>query len=64
MPFDSCPSGTRVCPVLDDSGRLIALHHAGRRPQEVAGKPPLRKNEGIRITTIVAGLAQLGMTVP
>jgi hypothetical protein len=49
---------------LDDNGKLVALHHAGGRPQEVAGKLPLRKNEGIRIPRIVAGLAQLKVAVP
>lgn len=53
--------GSSGSPVLDEAGRLVALHHVGGRPQEVAGKPPLRKNEGIRIPRIVKGLAARGV---
>jgi V8-like Glu-specific endopeptidase len=48
--------GSSGSPVFNEQGRLIALHHAGGRPQEVLGKPPLRKNEGIRISRIVESL--------
>jgi V8-like Glu-specific endopeptidase len=57
-------TGSSGSPVFHESGRLMALHHAGGRPQEVAGKAPLRKNEGIRIPRILEGLAQVGVTVP
>ena len=56
--------GSSGSPVLDDTGRLIGLHHAGGRPQEVAGKPPIRKNEGIRIPAVIQGLANAGVQVP
>jgi V8-like Glu-specific endopeptidase len=49
--------GSSGAPVFDEGGRLIALHHAGGRPQEVLGKPPVKKNEGIRIPRVLAGLA-------
>jgi V8-like Glu-specific endopeptidase len=44
--------GSSGAPVSNAEGRLIALHHAGGRPQEVADKPPIRKNEGILISRI------------
>lgn len=55
--FTDTQVGSSGAPVLDADGRLIALHHVGGRPQEVIGKPPLKKNEGIRISRIVAGLS-------
>jgi S1-C subfamily serine protease len=56
--------GSSGAPVFNEQGQLIALHHAGGRPQEVAGKPPLKKNEGIRISRIVEGLGRMGIAVP
>jgi hypothetical protein len=50
--------GSSGSPVFDAQGKLIALHHSGGRPQEVVGKPPLKKNEGIRISKILEGAAQ------
>jgi hypothetical protein len=49
---DTAP-GSSGAPVFDTAGRLIALHHAGGRPVEVAGRPPLAKNEGIRISRVL-----------
>jgi V8-like Glu-specific endopeptidase len=57
-------TGSSGSPVLNDEGMLIALHHAGGRPQEVAGKSPLRKNEGIRISRVIEGLSRLGIVAP
>jgi len=48
--------GSSGSPVFDARGRLIALHHAGGRPVEVAGKPPVAKNEGVRISRVLSRL--------
>jgi V8-like Glu-specific endopeptidase len=55
--------GSSGAPVFNEAGKLIALHRAGGIPQEVTGKPPIVKNEGIRIARIVAGLQAEGFTV-
>ncbi len=52
--------GSSGAPVFDTAGRLIALHHAGGRPVEVAGKPPVAKNEGIRISRVPARMKANG----
>ena len=54
-------TGSSGSPVLNDAGRLIAIHHAGGRPQELAGRMPLAKNEGIRLSAVVKGFEALGV---
>jgi V8-like Glu-specific endopeptidase len=54
-------TGSSGSPVFDEEAALIAVHHAGGRPQEVLGRPPTKKNEGVRISQIRAGLAALGI---
>jgi hypothetical protein len=56
-------TGSSGSPVLDEAGRLIALHHSGGRPRILLGRPPLRKNEGIRISRVAAGLADYGIAI-
>lgn len=48
--------GSSGSPVFDQEGKLFALHHAGGRPQEILGRQPMSKNEGIRISKIVKEL--------
>jgi hypothetical protein len=52
--------GASGSPVFDEAGRLVALHHAGGRPQQVAGQLPVKKNEGIRICRIATDLRAAG----
>lgn len=56
--------GSSGAPVFDRTGRLMAIHHAGGRPQEIVGRSPLKKNEGIRIDRIIATLTNQGIVVP
>lgn len=49
--------GSSGAPVFDAAGRVIALHYLGGEPVAIAGKGPLSKNEGIRISRVLAGLA-------
>jgi len=53
--------GSSGAPVFDQLGRLVALHHAGGRPIEVVGKPPVAKNEGIRISRVRERLTATGV---
>lgn len=56
--------GSSGSPVFDSQSRLIALHHAGGLPQEVLGRAPVKKNEGIRASRVLAGLQAQGIVVP
>ena len=49
--------GSSGAPVFDETGRLIAIHHRGGTPTQRTGKAPLTKNQGVRISRVVAGLA-------
>lgn len=49
--------GSSGAPVFDAEGRLIALHHRGGTPTQKTGMAPLTKNQGVRISRVVAGLA-------
>jgi V8-like Glu-specific endopeptidase len=53
--------GSSGSPVLNAAGDLMGLHHAGGMPQIVTGRPPLSKNEGIRIPRVLAGLIACGL---
>jgi hypothetical protein len=53
--------GASGSPVFDANSRCIALHHAGGEPQMVAGKPPVSKNEGIRISRVREALQAKGL---
>ena len=53
--------GSSGSPVFNSSGQLIGLHHAGGTPQTLAGRPPIKKNEGIRIPRVVEGLKARGI---
>jgi hypothetical protein len=49
--------GSSGAPVFDGNGKIIALHHRGGTPTQLTGKAPLTKNQGVRISRVVAGLA-------
>lgn len=51
--------GSSGSPVFDAMGRVIALHHKGGRPAEVAGKP-VSKNQGVLIARVREGLKEKG----
>ena len=56
--------GSSGSPVFDAGGLLIGLHHAGGTPQDVLGRAPVKKNEGIRIPRVLQGLQAKGVTTP
>lgn len=56
--------GSSGSPVLNAAGQLIGLHHAGGTPQAITGRPPITKNEGIRIPRVVDGLKRHGISAP
>jgi S1-C subfamily serine protease len=53
--------GSSGAPVFDASGALVAVHHRGGTPEEVAGRSALVKNEGMRVSLIRAALSQRGL---
>lgn len=53
--------GSSGAPVFDAQGRLIALHHRGGTPTQKPGMAPLTKNEGVRISRVLAGFAARGV---
>jgi hypothetical protein len=57
-------AGSSGSPVFDEQCRLIGLHHWGGSPQEVAGRPPLKKNRGVQMSLIRAGLAKAQVDAP
>lgn len=52
-------TGSSGAPVLDAEGRVIAIHRAGGTPQEITGRPPIKNNEGIRVSRILSGLGRI-----
>lgn len=55
--------GSSGAPVFDAQGRLIALHHRGGTPTQKTGMAPLTKNQGVRISRVVAGLGAQGVEI-
>jgi len=56
--------GSSGSPVFNAAGQLIGLHHAGGTPQAITGRPPITKNEAIRIPKVIEGLQQCGISTP
>lgn len=50
--------GSSGAPVFNEQGQLVGIHRAGGVPQKLAGADPLKKNEGVRIDAIRAGILQ------
>lgn len=57
-------AGSSGSPVFDQRGQLIAIHHAGGQPQDIAGRQPLQPNEGMRVKLVLEGLERMGRTMP
>lgn len=55
--------GSSGAPVFNADGQLIGLHYAGGRAQQLAGKAPTSKNAGIRISRVVKGLTEKGISL-
>lgn len=55
--------GSSGAPVFNEKGQLIAIHHAGGQPIQLAGKTPMKKNEGIRISKILEDFASQNVQV-
>lgn len=56
-------AGSSGAPVFNGAGELLAIHHLGGQPQSVVGRVPLKKNEGIRVSRILADFAQQGIAL-
>lgn len=55
--------GSSGSPVFNEHGVIVALHHAGGTPQDVVGRSPMKKNEGILIARVVAGITAKGVSL-
>lgn len=55
--------GSSGAPVFNADGKLIALHHRGGTPTQKTGMAPLTKNQGVRISRVVAGLVAQNVEV-
>lgn len=55
--------GSSGSPVFNEQGVIVALHHAGGTPQEVVGRSPMKKNEGILISRVLAGIKSKGVSL-
>jgi hypothetical protein len=55
--------GCTGSPVFDADARLMALYQAGGRPASVMGQPPIKKEQGMRISRVAADLAAAGASL-